>query len=209
MRGQYLVALFAFSLGCKVPTEGTGNTTSESGDSSTESGDSSTESGESTDGDTSETSGTTDETTSPETTDAETTDATSTTDATTDQSTTDTGETDGTGSETEDPVDTFDDAMQWYCGSDCSPTKPPVGTLEGCEPEDAHAFCQILTGNPDSVATYWEQDLAVDGPGFCCLGFGPVYENILDWDEVCYESTSLFPDHEGGSVILREGLQCQ
>ncbi len=207
MRARILaLGLLAFTLGCKVPTEGTGNTTGESTDSS---GDS-TDASDSSDSTEAETDATTNATTEPGTTDAETTDAT-TSDATTEQTTTsDTSETtDETGSETDDPVDTFDDAMQWYCGGQCSPTSPPVGTLEGCEPEDAHAFCQVLTNNPDSVATFWEQAVAVDGPGFCCLGLGPVYENVLDWDEVCYSSDSLFPDHEGGSVILREGLECE
>lgn len=188
MSARYLaLALLTCAIGCKAPTEGTGNSSAESSEGTSSSGDATT----------TDDFETTDNTTAPGTTDGETEES----------ETTDASESE-TGSETEDPVDTFDDAMQWYCSGQCSPTNPPTGTMEGCEPEDAHAFCQAITGNPGAMATFWEQAVAVDGPGFCCLGMGPVFENVLDWAEVCYSSTTLLPDHEGGSVILRDGLQC-
>lgn len=206
MSARYLaLALLTCAIGCKAPTEGTGNSSAESSEGTSSSGDATT----------TDDFETTDNTTAPETTDGETSEA-PTSDATTEQTSSDSSESDTTdasesetGSETEDPVDTFDDAMQWYCSGQCSPTNPPTGTMEGCEPEDAHAFCQAITGNPEAVATFWEQAVAVDGPGFCCLGMGPVFENVLDWAEVCYSSTTLLPDHEGGSVILRDGLECE
>lgn len=57
----------------------------------------------------------------------------------------------------------FRDVPQLYCYGSCSWAGP-----NGCDIQDAHVFCKLLTGNPNSEATSYEIALPKDTDGFAC-----------------------------------------
>lgn len=184
--------LLVFLCQCTAPTEGTGTTVA------TDTG------SETTDAETTPTTAapTTETPTTDPTTETPTTAPITETDSTSEPPTTDPTTTEG-------ETGPFDSAVQFYCLGVCRVSEPPVGDND-CDQADADLFCQLVTGQSDSVAVAWEESSIIDGPGFCCAGMG--WGEMVPFGDfsVCWEPDNLLPEHgEGGVVIHRETLECE
>ncbi len=60
----------------------------------------------------------------------------------------------------------FSAITQLYCAGTCG----AWGGGNGCQQEDADAFCKLKTGNPASTATSYSLAAAAPAPGVCCPG---------------------------------------
>lgn len=97
----------------------------------------------------------------------------------------------------------FSNVTQLYCGGTCSWAGPA-----GCDVADAHVFCKLKTGNPNSFAMSFQVLTATAAPGFACSlnGFGQVVPNMTGrfaglTSPVRYENGSLLGTHGAGQVV--------
>ena len=97
----------------------------------------------------------------------------------------------------------FSGVNQLYCNGSCT-----WAGAQDCDQADADIFCQLTTGDPDSVATSFSVMIALDEPGFACpslgvdLGVLTEYVNVQVW----YETGSVAMTHGPGNVVT--GVTC-
>lgn len=95
----------------------------------------------------------------------------------------------------------FNQAPQLYCNGYCSWDGNP-----GCDQPDADVFCKLKTGNPNSAASSFVADTALDMPGFSCPvpELGTLVPNMTGRGvavDVYYSDVSILSTHHGGQAI--------
>ena len=94
----------------------------------------------------------------------------------------------------------FSQVSQLYCNSSCS----RVGPM-GCDQADANLLCQLKTGNPNSVASSFSIEQALDAPGFACPlpGLGTQVNVATRGVQVpvFYSDASLLETHGSGLAV--------
>lgn len=100
----------------------------------------------------------------------------------------------------------FSAINQLFCDSACG----IWGAGDGCQQEDADAFCKLKTGDPTSVAITFSVAEAISAPGICCPSVAPddvgctplrVFDDRGVPLLVSIDNASLLDSHGPGQVI--------
>ena len=99
----------------------------------------------------------------------------------------------------------FSSVKQLYCNGSCT-----WAGSSGFDQEDANILCRLITGNPNSNATSWEDKTALAEPGFPCapLNSGAKIDidkasrgiDYVNFD-LRYQDSSILANHGAGKVI--------